>query len=670
MAKQTRTIQGSQHIRALLDSKSINIDERTIDVVFVTEREVLMYNWNVGRIKEVLVCDGTAGDLSRLNNGAAVCDTHNYDSVKNGLGVVVRAWFENGKGYATLKFSKREDVEPVWQDIVDGIIRNISVGYTVQQYDVTEREGELPLYRAVKWLANEISMALVQVDQDCGVGRSQDNGSYEVSIIQNKNSNTMDEEEVIQNEGQDPTPAPAPAGGTSGARSVPNQPVVPPVVTSSAEDMARAVTAERARIENIQKAARVAGISDEKFVNDLIGNGTSIDNARALIIDKAAENTPIVGGAQSGIGVSVDESDKRRRSMTASLLVRSGLVPVDKLTKDEVESAAQFRGRSLMDMGRLSLINGGMSEREVYAMDKTEMVGRAFTQSGSDFPVILEGTIRRTLLAQYGIQADTWRQFCSMGTVSDFREYKRLRLGSFGNLDVVLENGEYKQKAIPDGEFETASIATKGNTVPISRVMIINDDLGAFLKIASMLGRAAARSIETDVYKLLLANPKMSDGKTLFHADHANIATAGTVSVAGFDAIRQLMQAQMDPSGNDYIDILPSVLLVSPAQKGQSDIINESQYDVDVSNKFQVPNKSRGIFDKIVSSPRITDNTQFAFADPNIEPVIEVDFLDGNQTPYLESKEGWSKDGTEWKIRLDYGVNAIGFRGAVKRAGA
>jgi len=58
------------------------------------------------------------------------------------------------------------------------------------------------------------------------------------------------------------------------------------------------------------------------------------------------------------------------------------------------------------------------------------------------------------------------------------------------------------------------------------------------------------------------------------------------------------------------------------------------------------------------------------FASPSEEPVIEVAFLDGNQSPFLESDQGFSVDGIRWKVRIDYGVGAIGWRGVVKNAGA
>jgi hypothetical protein len=35
----------------------------------------------------------------------------------------------------------------------------------------------------------------------------------------------------------------------------------------------------------------------------------------------------------------------------------------------------------------------------------------------------------------------------------------------------------------------------------------------------------------------------------------------------------------------------------------------------------------------------------------------------------MEMQQGWRIDGTEWKVRLDYGVAAVEFRGAITNAG-
>jgi predicted RecA/RadA family phage recombinase len=82
-----------------------------------------------------------------------------------------------------------------------------------------------------------------------------------------------------------------------------------------------------------------------------------------------------------------------------------------------------------------------------------------------------------------------------------------------------------------------------------------------------------------------------------------------------------------------------------------------------------VPNKVVGLFRDIVDTPRISGTRRYLFADPNVVPTIEVVFLEGQSEPVLESQDGWRVDGVEWKVRYDYGIGAIDWRGAVNERG-
>jgi len=294
--------------------------------------------------------------------------------------------------------------------------------------------------------------------------------------------------------------------------------------------------------------------------------------------------------------------------------------------------------------------------------------------STSNFPVLLEGTIRRALLAAYNIVPDSWRNWCAVGSVTDFRPHERLRLGSFSKLDKVLENGNYSYKKIDDATKEQVQAETYGNLVSITRKMIVNDDLDGFSRIPTMLGRAAALSIEVDAYALLAENsfagPTMNDGNPLFHSDHGNIGQGAALTAASLDADRVLMGRQKDESGNDFILITPHTLLVPIELKGTADVVVNSQYDPDANSKLQRPNIVRSIVSNIVDTPRLSGTRRYMFANPAIEPVIEVSFLNGVQEPFLDMQEEFKSDGMTWKVRHDYGVGAVGYKGAVVNAGA
>lgn len=387
--------------------------------------------------------------------------------------------------------------------------------------------------------------------------------------------------------------------------------------------------------------------------------------ARKILAAMAQRHVEPVGATH--IETVEDEEDKRRDSIVASLLVRAGVA--DAATRERAR-ASQYRGAKLLDIARASLDRAGIKHGH---MDQMQLVGAAFTQGTSDFPILLENAMHKTLQQAYSTAPDTWSRFCKRGTVTDFRDHPRYRVGSLGNLEALNELGEFRNKTIPDGERAKVRAGTKGNVINLSRQAIINDDLAAFLGLADAAGRAAKRTVEADVYAMLALNsgdgPTMDDGYALFHTNHANKTTSAALSVAALDLDRVAMASQTDVGGNDFLDLRPSVLLVGLALGGAARVINAAQYDPDTANKLQRPNMVNGLFRDIVDTPRITSNRRYLFADPNEAPVLEVVFLDGNDTPYVESEDGFTVDGTRWKVRLDFGVGAVDFRGAVTNVG-
>lgn len=396
----------------------------------------------------------------------------------------------------------------------------------------------------------------------------------------------------------------------------------------------------------------------------------TVEQIQARLLTEMGKNASPANPQNAGPRVEIvaDEADKRRDAIVSALMVRAGTETDAKVRASM--SANPFRGAKLLDIARASLERGGV---KTAGMGQLEIVGAAFTQGTSDFPVLLESTMHKSLQRAYATAALTWNRFCATGSVSDFRAHNRYRVGSFGALDSKNELGEFVNKTIPDGEKGSITAGTKGNIINLSREAIINDDLGAFVGMAASLGRAAARTVEVDVYALLALNsglgPTMSDGKTLFHADHGNLTTSAAITMAALDLDRVAMASQRDVSGNDYLDLRPAVLLVPIGLGGTARSINDALYDPDTANKLQKPNIVNGLFRDIVDTPRLTGNRRYLFADPTEAPVLEVAFLDGVQEPFLEQQDGFDVDGSRWKVRLDYGVAGTDYRGAVTNAG-
>ncbi|MBM3929591.1 MAG: hypothetical protein FJ335_14215 [Sphingomonadales bacterium] len=338
----------------------------------------------------------------------------------------------------------------------------------------------------------------------------------------------------------------------------------------------------------------------------------------------------------------------------------------------------EFRGVRNADLARMVITRAG---ERVEGHDPDQHVSQALGlrsgpyQTTSDFPVIMDTAMNRIMQAAYAIETDTWREFCGIGSVSDFREVEFLRVGSFSGLDVIPESGEIKNMPIPDGESERIRAREHGKMVGLSRAAIVNDNLGVFSNMAERLGRGAKLQVEKDVYAMLALNdglgPKMRDGKTLFHADHKNIVDpGGAVSIAQFEKMDLLIGDQVDISGDEVLDLRLHTLLLPRTDRGKALIANNAEFDNDGTGKFQLPNRVRGLFSNIVASARLRSTRRYAFADPKVNPALMVVFLNGNQVPRVESQDGWRTTGTEWRVLFDYGVGAIDWRPALTDAGA
>ena len=592
---------------------------------------------------EILDHADGAINMDRLRDGAPVLLDH--DPTKQ-IGVVEGATTDGKRLQATIRFSRSALGEEVLQDIVDGIRKNVSIGYRIEDLVETEKDT----FKATRWSPMEVTVTSVPADNTVGFGRSEDHTFSPLDLLTQQRSPAMSD--PIENTPVEET-----------APVIPSEPVEAPVNVE--EIAARAMANERSRIAAIRDFGTRANI-DADTVQRFIDNGSPADEASKEFIRMWSQSVDKTATESGRVEVVSDERDVRVERATNALLARAGI-----LTGKEADEARQdnpYLHSKLFDIAKESAERAGVSTA---GKDPLHVVRAAISQGTSDFPVILENTMHKALLGAYNATADTWSRFCNTSSVSDFRDWKRIYTGTIASLDTVNELSEFTNKSIPDGQAEHIAITTKGNIINISRQAIINDDLSYFTRLTTMLGRAAARSIERDVYALLASNPTMDDGYALFSTDHSNYqGTGAAMSVTSLDEARTAMRSQMDINGNDYLDISPALLLCPISKGGVARTVINSIYDPDATNKLQRPNDVYNMVGSIVDTPRLSGNAWYLFANPSEWPVLEVAFLNGNRAPYLETEQGFEVDGIRYKVRMDYGVGAVGYQGAWKNAGA
>ena len=116
--------------------------------------------------KEILVISEEAVDLHRLNGGASLLWGHDTDDL---IGVVDNAYIVENKLFVKVRFSKNDKkADRIWRDILDGLIKNVSVGYAVEHFIEKEVDNELVRY-VDRWMPYEVSIVSVPADETVGI---------------------------------------------------------------------------------------------------------------------------------------------------------------------------------------------------------------------------------------------------------------------------------------------------------------------------------------------------------------------------------------------------------------------------------------------------------------------------------------------------------------------
>ena len=634
-----------------------------LELTFSSETPYLRSSWFDEPWVEVLGHEAGECDLSRLNSGAPVLANHDRrlqaGSPLASIGVVDSATVEGGVGRATLTLSRRDGLQGLLQDIADGLVRNVSVGYQIQERKLVKSfNGKQPdEYRVTRWMPMEISLVDIPADATVGLGRSaEDAPRYRVVELPEAGATT---EQSMKDEVQRGAEAPV-------------QPAAPAanVVNIEAERRA-AAQAERARAAEIRTLVRVARL-DDQFAERLVEDGVEIDAARKHILDELAridEQTPTrsahVPAGHRVIETVRDEADVRAAAMADALMSRAD--PRVKLT----EAARQYRGDTLVDMARRCIEaaggkTAGLSRREIAVAALNLDRSMVRSMGTSDFPNILASTIGRTLRAAYEMAPRTFTGWARMSTAPDFRQVARTQLSEMAKLKAVNEGGEYKMLTFGDAA-EKYALAKYGGIIALTWETIINDDLSAFDRIPRAIAEEAAATEGDIVYGILTTNAAMSDSVALFDAAHGNLAGSGTaISDSSLGVARAAMRKQTGPNGR-YLNVAPQYLLVGPDKEVEAAKYTSASF---VAAKASDINPNFNTSLEVIVDPRLTGNQWYLAASPARIDTVEYAYLEGENGVFTEQRVGFEVDGLQVKARLVFAAKAIDHRGLYKNPGA
>lgn len=600
--------------REMIIDSAVNEEQRTVTLSFASEAPVSRWYGN-----EILQIDESSVDMQRVDNGLC-CLLFNHNSNKV-IGKVLRTWIEDSKAKAEVKFDEDAESDAIFNKVKNGTLRGVSVGYVVNNWEEVQANsvstnGKFagPAYVAVRWSVYEISIVSVPADGEVGVGRSLGG--------ENNMNNPVDPKTNVE----------------------PNT-----NVTENSENIKRA---EQERILQINTLGRNFNLEAEE-IDKFIRENKSVQDVEHAILERLKNSNKPSNTTRVQVGT--EEREKFREVATDALLLRAG-VKVEK----PAEGSQNMMGMGLRDYLVICAEKAGDTNAR---MKDTDMLLRTTMTGTGELPGILSNVANKSLAKSYQLADTTFEAWTAKGNNTDFKAAKRYRLSEAQELVEIKENGEFKASKFTEEEV-TASVLTFGRSWSLSRQAIINDDLRALSKIPQSYAYAAKYGINRLVYKTLSG----------LNLEATNKGTAGTLSVTSLGEARKLLRTQKGVDKETTLNLRPYALIVPAELETLAQQLLKSTSDPEgknsgVANPFNEKNTNnlRLIVDGELDS--YSNKAWYVVADPMLAPVIEVTYLNGKDTPTIDSRVSFTNLGMDFRIYMDYGVNVIDKRGIIKNEG-
>ena len=568
------------------------------------------------------------------------------------------------RGKMVVEAGKKYD----WQLSVGAEIEALEEVQPDDEREINGRTFKGPFLHVKKSMLREVSICAVGADPET---------SLRVAASLNLFSKPNHKEEDHMSEKKPTEPEIKATNEPAAVKVAAAQPAPAPVN----EDKIAAIVAQqleaRQQAENERRAGIIAacGTDYASFATDAINAGYTVQETTKIVAALKAHTAKV---AAHGVNVMVaSEPEINAKVLEAALCFSQGIhekTITASYSEQVVEAADKLRGITLKELLRFCAKAEGMSVSPTFGNDT---IKAAF--STSSLPGILGNVANKKLLQAFNAAPAIATKLCRAGDLADFKESERYRLTDVGDLEVVPEGGEIKQGGLTEDKAVN-QLATYGKVFTLTRQMIYNDDLGAFLAIPEGMGQRAARKIDQLFHTRLLSNPTFTDGNALFSAAHANYTTGtdGALSLAALKAARSKFLLAKDSDGQP-INVLPKYLFVPSCLDSLANELVLSPTVVGgstVSPAFNVLSRY-GL--EVVSSPYLqigcggqtgSSTGWYLFGDPAQVDTFEIGYLQGRRVPVVEQGAvDFNTLGIAFRVVYDLGVREQSYQGMTFNTG-
>lgn len=283
--------------------REIDQEARTVLLAFSSEAPVSRWFGD-----EVLSHEAGAMRLDRMESGAALLVNHDWDDQ---IGVVESIEIGSDRvARALVRFGRGERASEILQDVIDGIRKLVSVGYSVYKVEVESRKGQPDLVRVTDWEPYEISIVSVAADPSVGVGRSADTGKRDEATEQTTTHHTQEAEMADENK----TPA------------------APVATIDEAAIRAAGTEAERTRVRAILEMGRAYDAAD--LAGEFARDGKAPEEFQRALLDKMAKRNAKPLSEVSETDAEIGMTDREVREFSFTRALRALANPTDRAAQE------------------------------------------------------------------------------------------------------------------------------------------------------------------------------------------------------------------------------------------------------------------------------------------------------------------------------------------------
>lgn len=639
-----------------------------LEVLFATEtpaKRWFSFFYDGSPAYEMLGVSEKEMDLEFLRSSKAPLLLSHENNPKEIVGVIEGVSIKGDKAYANIRMGKDSQSQEIKEKINDQLIRNVSVGYTIENVERIDKK-DLKIdsskfksdnfYRVTEWTPKEISLVGVPLDTNSEIVSSKSEGGYVLGRksefsdkallkmkklfgTEQRKDNTKMEEVVNM------------SNVTSSVKTLDKDSSAKIEESKLQEkqekkDYESALKAERSRGALIFSLSRKFDL-DSDFSSELLNSDIDENGIRKLVLEKVSAKeqkksipTNFVSPEQ------INDSMDKKRSILGQYLGSRISSDRRKMTSESLNNLERCETDYVL---RWYLGNQNLSKQQLFK--------RLLTTS--NFSDVLADELNKELQMAYAPEQKNWEPLVERRAVSDLKSIKVIEIDSNALPKEVQEGAEYETGSIST-EKTTYTMKKYGRTLLLTEETIINDDLSAIGSTARMMGNKVA-SLENDTFWGIITTG------SFFTANNKNIVAATTtLNAAGLDTAFTVIRKQKSLADNQYISITPRYIIVPEALRGTAlSLFANITPNVNTNALDIRTNGLRGV----ISDPRLDDDSTTRWYVSGVAseaPLFQRAHLQGQEMPTVTEDEIKSRDSIGYKVKVRFGFANIDHKAIVK----